>query len=94
MLGFLLSSLLFVVQWIAFLNFTYYWLQLNSESFRQDEFEEGPAQRTGVREYRRMPKNLLVSSDRDDAVPQSVSVSWSTKPCCVKRKNALDVIPA
>ncbi|WP_341794221.1 hypothetical protein [Rickettsia endosymbiont of Ceutorhynchus obstrictus] len=41
-----------------------------------------------------MPKNLLVSSDRDDAVPQSVSVSWSTKPCCVKRKNALDVIPA
>ncbi len=43
-------------------------VQLNSESFRQDKFKDEPAQRTRVREHRRMSKNLLVSSDRDDAV--------------------------
>nr|WP_253310118.1 palindromic element RPE3 domain-containing protein [Rickettsia endosymbiont of Ceutorhynchus assimilis] len=43
-------------------------VQLNSESFRQDEFKEELSYRTGVREYRQMSKNLLVSSDREDAV--------------------------
>nr|WP_253310102.1 palindromic element RPE3 domain-containing protein [Rickettsia endosymbiont of Ceutorhynchus assimilis] len=40
----------------------------NSESFRQDEFKDEPAQRTRVREYRRVLRNSLVSSDREDAV--------------------------
>nr|WP_253310112.1 palindromic element RPE3 domain-containing protein [Rickettsia endosymbiont of Ceutorhynchus assimilis] len=44
-------------------------MQLNSESFRQDKFKDELSYRTSrVREYRRMSKNLLVSSDRDDAV--------------------------
>ncbi|MCC8369335.1 MAG: palindromic element RPE3 domain-containing protein [Rickettsia endosymbiont of Oxypoda opaca] len=43
-------------------------IQLDSKSFRQDEFKEEPAQRTRVREHRRMPKNSLVSSFLNDAV--------------------------
>ncbi|WP_341793280.1 MULTISPECIES: palindromic element RPE3 domain-containing protein [unclassified Rickettsia] len=43
-------------------------IQLNSESFRQDKFKDELSYRTKVGEYRRMSKNLLVSSDRDDAV--------------------------
>ncbi|WP_410526075.1 palindromic element RPE3 domain-containing protein [Rickettsia endosymbiont of Ceutorhynchus obstrictus] len=43
-------------------------IQLNSESFRQDKFKDELSYRTRVREHRRMSKNLLVSSDRDDAV--------------------------
>ncbi|HJD64773.1 MAG TPA: palindromic element RPE3 domain-containing protein [Rickettsia endosymbiont of Diachasma alloeum] len=38
-------------------------MQLNSKSFRQDEFEDEPAERTYlVREHRRISKNSLVSS--------------------------------
>ncbi|WP_410526069.1 GNAT family N-acetyltransferase [Rickettsia endosymbiont of Ceutorhynchus obstrictus] len=44
-------------------------LQLNSERFRQCEFKGEPAQRIIIREHRRIQKNSLVSSDRDDAVP-------------------------
>nr|WP_253308559.1 palindromic element RPE3 domain-containing protein [Rickettsia endosymbiont of Ceutorhynchus assimilis] len=43
-------------------------IQLNSESFRQDEFKGELSYRTRVREYGRIQKNSLVSSDRDDAV--------------------------
>ncbi|MFY9590175.1 palindromic element RPE3 domain-containing protein [Rickettsia endosymbiont of Halotydeus destructor] len=43
-------------------------VQLNSKSFRQDEFKEESAQRTIVREHRRRPKNSLVSSFLNDAV--------------------------
>ncbi|WP_410526158.1 palindromic element RPE3 domain-containing protein [Rickettsia endosymbiont of Orchestes rusci] len=43
-------------------------IQLNSQSFRQDEFEDESAQRTKVREHRRVPKNSLVSSFVNDAV--------------------------
>ncbi|WP_342270367.1 palindromic element RPE3 domain-containing protein [Rickettsia endosymbiont of Orchestes rusci] len=46
-----------------------YYVQLNSERFRQDEFNGEPAERTGVREYRRIQKNSLVSSFMNDAVP-------------------------
>ncbi|AFC73493.1 palindromic element RPE3 domain-containing protein [Rickettsia montanensis] len=42
--------------------------QLNLDRFRQDEFQEEPAERTNVREHRRVPQNSLISSDRDDAV--------------------------
>ncbi len=37
-------------------------MQLNSKSFRQDEFEDKPAERTKLREQRRISKNSLVSS--------------------------------
>ncbi|MFY9589917.1 palindromic element RPE3 domain-containing protein [Rickettsia endosymbiont of Halotydeus destructor] len=43
-------------------------MQLNSERFRQDEFKGEPAQRTKVREHRRVLKNSLVSSFMNDAV--------------------------
>ncbi|MFY9590135.1 bifunctional 2-polyprenyl-6-hydroxyphenol methylase/3-demethylubiquinol 3-O-methyltransferase UbiG [Rickettsia endosymbiont of Halotydeus destructor] len=43
-------------------------VQLNSESFRQDEFKDEPAERTKVREHRRALKNSLVSSFLNDAV--------------------------
>ncbi|MFY9590289.1 palindromic element RPE3 domain-containing protein [Rickettsia endosymbiont of Halotydeus destructor] len=43
-------------------------VQLNSERFRQDEFKGEPAQRTKVREHRRILKNSLVSSFMNDAV--------------------------
>nr|WP_253310071.1 palindromic element RPE3 domain-containing protein [Rickettsia endosymbiont of Ceutorhynchus assimilis] len=43
-------------------------MQLNSESLRQDKFKDEPEQRTRVGEYRRMSKNLLVSSFLNDAV--------------------------
>nr|WP_253307678.1 palindromic element RPE3 domain-containing protein [Rickettsia endosymbiont of Ceutorhynchus assimilis] len=43
-------------------------VQLNSESFRQDEFKEDKLPYLKYVSTRRMPKNLLVSSDRDDAV--------------------------
>ncbi|MFA1688055.1 palindromic element RPE3 domain-containing protein [Candidatus Rickettsia barbariae] len=42
--------------------------QLNLDRFRQDEFKDESAQCTLVRDYRRVPRNSLVSSDRDDAV--------------------------
>nr|WP_253307943.1 palindromic element RPE3 domain-containing protein [Rickettsia endosymbiont of Ceutorhynchus assimilis] len=48
-------------------------VQLNSESFRQDKFKDELSYRTRVREYRRMSKNLLVSSDRDDAIINSLN---------------------
>ncbi|CAG2161603.1 unnamed protein product [Oppiella nova] len=45
-------------------------LQLNSQSFRQDEFETTPCASVQiVREQRRMAKNSLVSSFVNDAVP-------------------------
>nr|WP_253308284.1 palindromic element RPE3 domain-containing protein [Rickettsia endosymbiont of Ceutorhynchus assimilis] len=43
-------------------------IQLNSERVRQCEFKGEPAQRIIIREHRRIQKNSLVSSDRDDAV--------------------------
>jgi len=43
-------------------------IQLNSESFRQGEFKEEPAERIIIREQRRMPQNSLVSSLLNDAV--------------------------
>ncbi|WP_342269944.1 ABC transporter transmembrane domain-containing protein [Rickettsia endosymbiont of Orchestes rusci] len=49
-------------------NIAYGKTQLNSESFRQDEFEEELSYRTKVREHRRMPKNSLVSGFPNDAV--------------------------
>ncbi|MCC8377476.1 MAG: DUF1460 domain-containing protein [Rickettsia endosymbiont of Graphium doson] len=42
--------------------------QLNSESFRQDEFKDEPAERIKIREQRRMSKNSLGSSFLNDAV--------------------------
>ncbi|MFV9897250.1 palindromic element RPE3 domain-containing protein, partial [Rickettsia conorii] len=48
-------------------------LQLNSESFRHDEFKGKPARRTKVREHRLSLENSLVSSDRDDAVPSYIA---------------------
>ncbi|AXU06329.1 prolyl oligopeptidase family serine peptidase [Rickettsia japonica] len=47
-------------------------VQLNLDRFRQDEFQEKPAERTNVREHRRMPQNSLVSSDRDLAVAPTI----------------------
>ncbi|HJD62930.1 MAG TPA: palindromic element RPE3 domain-containing protein [Rickettsia endosymbiont of Degeeriella rufa] len=41
-------------------------MQLNSKSFRQDEFEDEPAERTKIREQRRISKNSLVSSFLND----------------------------
>jgi len=43
-------------------------LQLNSESFRQEEFKVEPAQRIIIREHRRIPQNSLGSSFLNDAV--------------------------
>ncbi|MGX6960187.1 MAG: tetraacyldisaccharide 4'-kinase [Rickettsia endosymbiont of Pentastiridius leporinus] len=50
-------------------------VELNSERFRQDEFKEEPAQRTKVREHRRMPQNSLESSFLNDAVCLDVELS-------------------
>ncbi|MCC8369527.1 MAG: palindromic element RPE3 domain-containing protein [Rickettsia endosymbiont of Oxypoda opaca] len=50
-------------------------LQLNLDRFRQDEFKGEPAQRTKVREHRRVLKNSLVSSDRDDAVHKPLPIA-------------------
>ena len=41
--------------------------ELNLERFRQDEFKEESAERTKVREHRRMPQNSLVLSFLNDA---------------------------
>ncbi|HJD58432.1 MAG TPA: tRNA (adenosine(37)-N6)-threonylcarbamoyltransferase complex transferase subunit TsaD [Rickettsia endosymbiont of Ceroptres masudai] len=46
------------------------------ESFRQDEFKEEPAQRTKVHEYRRKPKNSLVSSFLNDDVINDIAASF------------------
>lgn len=50
-------------------EFLYYksTIELNLERFRQDEFKEESAQRTKVREHRRMPQNSLVLSFLNDA---------------------------
>ncbi|WP_253308419.1 palindromic element RPE3 domain-containing protein [Rickettsia endosymbiont of Orchestes rusci] len=45
------------------------YIQLNSERFRQDEFNGELSYRTRVREYRQIRKNSLVSSFMNDAVP-------------------------
>ncbi|WP_253310108.1 palindromic element RPE3 domain-containing protein [Rickettsia endosymbiont of Ceutorhynchus assimilis] len=45
-------------------------IRLNSERFRQDEFNGELARRTGVCEHRRIQKNSLVSSFMNDAVRQ------------------------
>ena len=50
------------------IKYNYNQVQLNSECFRQDEFEDEPAERTKVREQRRMSKNSLGSSFLNDAV--------------------------
>ena len=47
-------------------------IQLNSESFRQDEFKSKLAERTKVREHRLNSKNLLVSSFLNDAVADEI----------------------
>ncbi|QQV75256.1 hypothetical protein H6P87_00808 [Rickettsia tillamookensis] len=44
-------------------------IQLNSQSFRQDEFNSKSAERTIVREHRLNSKNSPVSSFVNDAVP-------------------------
>ncbi|HJD55714.1 MAG TPA: biotin--[acetyl-CoA-carboxylase] ligase [Rickettsia endosymbiont of Pyrocoelia pectoralis] len=43
-------------------------IQLNSQSFRQDEFKAEPAERIKIREHRRMSQNSLASSFVNDAV--------------------------
>ncbi|WP_410526096.1 rRNA maturation RNase YbeY [Rickettsia endosymbiont of Ceutorhynchus obstrictus] len=43
-------------------------IQLNSERFRQDEFNGELSYRTRVREHRRIQKNSLVSSFMNDAI--------------------------
>ncbi|AFC74632.1 lipid-A-disaccharide synthase [Rickettsia parkeri str. Tate's Hell] len=50
-------------------------LQLNSESFRHDEFKGKLARCTKVREHRLSLENSLVSSDRDDAVPSYIAAA-------------------
>ncbi|WP_040257625.1 palindromic element RPE3 domain-containing protein [Rickettsia hoogstraalii] len=52
--------------------------QLNSRSFRQDEFKSKPAERTIVREQRLDSKNSLVSSFVNDAV-QKLELMLSNK---------------
>ncbi|WP_040255671.1 pyruvate dehydrogenase complex dihydrolipoamide acetyltransferase [Rickettsia hoogstraalii] len=49
--------------------------QLNSQSFRQDEFKDESAQRTLVREHRRVPQNSLVSSFVNLAVNSKIFAS-------------------
>ncbi|GAA5253018.1 DUF1674 domain-containing protein [Candidatus Rickettsia kedanie] len=49
-------------------------LQLNSESFRQDEFKSKSTERTYVREYRLNSKNSPVSSFVNDAVPKEKEI--------------------
>nr|WP_253307916.1 palindromic element RPE3 domain-containing protein [Rickettsia endosymbiont of Ceutorhynchus assimilis] len=50
-----------------------YIVQLNSESIRADEFKDESAQAVPkVGEYRRVLRNSLVSSDRDDAIAKSL----------------------
>ncbi|ABV74563.1 ABC-type multidrug transport system, ATPase and permease components [Rickettsia akari str. Hartford] len=49
-------------------------LQLNSESFRQDEFKSKSTERTYVREYRLNSKNSPVSSFVNDAVPKAKEI--------------------
>ncbi|MCC8406951.1 MAG: palindromic element RPE3 domain-containing protein [Rickettsia endosymbiont of Ecitomorpha arachnoides] len=48
-------------------------VQLNSESFRQDELTIEPAERTIVREQRRISENSLVSSFLNDAVRAAIN---------------------
>ncbi len=50
-------------------------LQLNSESFRHDEFKGKLARCTKVREHRLSLENSFVSSDRDDAVPSYIAAA-------------------
>ncbi|WP_341793077.1 MULTISPECIES: palindromic element RPE3 domain-containing protein [unclassified Rickettsia] len=56
-------------------------MQLNSERFRQGEFKDEPAERTEVCEHRRVLKNSLGSSDRDDAVaiPSKILLIFAKK---------------
>nr|WP_233419023.1 palindromic element RPE3 domain-containing protein [Rickettsia tamurae] len=58
-------------------------IQLDSESFRQDELTTEPAERTKVREQRRMSENSLVSSFLNDAVlnPFSSNIKLSIISC-------------
>ncbi|HJD55743.1 MAG TPA: palindromic element RPE3 domain-containing protein [Rickettsia endosymbiont of Pyrocoelia pectoralis] len=48
-------------------------VQLNSEGFRQDELTIEPAERTTVREQRRVSENSLGSSFLNDAVSKPFS---------------------
>ncbi|WP_341790297.1 metal ABC transporter solute-binding protein, Zn/Mn family [Rickettsia endosymbiont of Polydrusus tereticollis] len=61
-------KIFFLIFFLLLNSVSYSEIQLNSESFRQDEFKGEPAQRIIIREHRRIQKNSLVSSDRDDAV--------------------------
>ncbi len=67
-------------------------VELNSESFRQDEFEDKPAQRTKVREHRRMSKNSLVSSFLNDAVTKFYNylINYILPPRCLSCSEILN----
>ncbi|HJD60374.1 MAG TPA: palindromic element RPE3 domain-containing protein [Rickettsia endosymbiont of Omalisus fontisbellaquei] len=52
-------------------------MQLDSESFRQDELTTEPAERTKVREQRRVSENSLVSGFLNDAVKNITSLLLS-----------------
>ncbi|MCC8406921.1 MAG: DUF1674 domain-containing protein [Rickettsia endosymbiont of Sceptobius lativentris] len=49
-------------------------IQLNSQSFRQDEFKSKSAERTYVREHRLISKNSPVSSFVNDVVPKEKEI--------------------
>ncbi|MFP3011642.1 MAG: DUF1674 domain-containing protein [Rickettsia sp.] len=49
-------------------------IQLNSQSFRQDEFKSKSTGRTYVREYRLNSKNSPVSSFVNDAAPKEKEI--------------------
>ncbi|WP_052454727.1 MBL fold metallo-hydrolase [Rickettsia hoogstraalii] len=63
-------------------------IQLNSESFRQDEFKSKPEERTEVREQRLGSKNSLVSSFLNDAVEFYLEPAqhWSARGIFDKNK--------
>ncbi|WCR56717.1 MAG: hypothetical protein PG979_000774 [Rickettsia asembonensis] len=49
-------------------------IQLNSQSFRQDEFKSKSTERTYVREYRLNSKNSPVSNFVNDAIPKEKEI--------------------
>ncbi|WP_218459886.1 pyruvate dehydrogenase complex dihydrolipoamide acetyltransferase [Rickettsia sp. TH2014] len=66
--------------------------QLNSQSFRQDEFKDESAQRALVCEHRRVPQNSLVSSAVNDAVNSKIFASPLAKRFAKMRNVRLENI--
>ncbi|QQV75763.1 Threonylcarbamoyl-AMP synthase [Rickettsia tillamookensis] len=66
-------------------------VQLNSQSFRQDEFKGESAQRTLVREHRRVLQNSLVSSFVNDAVKAPGMLAKHYSPKVPVRLNATNL---